>query len=100
MERATRERWATRVHDWKHSGLTAESYAQRAGLNAGTLLWWSSQLGRGDSRTPPVVEVVMTPRGGVDGALEVVLASGIRVAVPAGFDQVTLQRLLAVLEGR
>ena len=33
-------------------------------------------------------------------SLEVVLASGVRVAVPSGFDEATLGRLLTVLEDR
>ncbi len=31
--------------------------------------------------------------------LEVVLASSVRVAVPIGFDEATLRRLMTVLEG-
>lgn len=46
---------------------------------------------------PPVIEVVMAVRAA--SALEVVLVSGMRVAVPAGFDEATLRRLLTVLEG-
>jgi len=33
-------------------------------------------------------------------SLEVVLTSGVRVAVPLGFDEATLRRLLSVMEGR
>ena len=94
---ATRETWAGRVREWKRSGLTAAAYAEREGLNAGTLTWWSSKLGRATAGAPPVIEVVMAARAA--SALEVVLASGMRVAVPAGFDEATLRRLLTVLEG-
>jgi transposase-like protein len=38
--------WAEIVAAWKRSGLTAREYAQRHGLVAGTLLWWSSQGAR------------------------------------------------------
>ena len=101
MERATRETWAGRVRDWKRSGLTAVQYAGRVGLNASTLTWWSSQL---KVRAPPaVLEVVMqaAPETGAPACgLEVVLTSGVRVAVPLGFDEETLRRLLSVMEGR
>ena len=36
----------------------------------------------------------------VESALEVMLASGVRVAVPVGFDEATLVRLLTVLKAR
>jgi transposase len=85
-----RATWAERVREWRRSGLTASVFAEREGLNAGTLKWWNSRLARVStvSARPPVVEVVIDAR-----------ASGARVAVPAGFDEATLRRLLAVLEG-
>lgn len=97
---ATRETWAARVRLWKRSGLTAAEFAEREGLNAGTLTWWSSQLGRSALSRPPVVEVVMASRADAARSLEVVLASGLRVRVPIGFDEATLGRLLTVLERR
>lgn len=98
---ATRDTWAARVRDWKRSGLTADDYAEREGLKAGTLKWWSSQLNRSPPPTtrPPVVEVTVAA-GRTESALEVMLASGVRVAVPVGFDEGTLVRLLTVLEAR
>jgi transposase len=99
---ATRETWAARVREWKRSGLTAAEFAERQGFNAATLTWWSSQLGRAALAVsrPPVVEVMVAPRADAGSSLEVMLASGIRVTVPGGFDEETLRRLLAVLEGR
>lgn len=94
---ATRETWAVRVREWKRSGLTAVEFAGREGLNARTLSWWSSELGR--TARVPVVEVMVAPPAGAS-SLEVVLASGVRVAVSVGFDEVTLGRLLTVLEQR
>ena len=97
---ATRETWAARVREWKRSGLTAADYAEREGLNASTLTWWSSELGRAALTVPrpPVVEVMVAQRSA--SALEVVLPSGVKVAVPIGFDEATLGRLLTVLEDR
>ena len=98
---ATRETWAARVREWKRSGLTAAVYAERKGLSAGTLRWWSSRLGRIEpaSANPSVVEVMLTQEAPAS-ALELVLGSGARVVVPIGFDEGTLARLLSVLEGR
>jgi transposase len=101
MAPTTRETWAVRVREWKRSGLTAEQYAEREGFKASTLTWWSWQL---KVRSPPaVLEVVMqaaTDTGVRARSLEVVLTSGVRVAVPLGFDEATLRRLLSVMEGR
>lgn len=96
----TRETWAARVRDWKRSGLTAADYAEREGFNANTLTWWSSRLGLSAlTRTPPVLEFVMSTRPEQARSLEVVLESGVRVTVPIGFDEPTLRRVLSVLEG-
>jgi len=85
---ATRETWAERVRDWKRSGMTAAEYAERKGLKAGTLKWWSSQLNRTTPATsrPPVVEVTVAPTR-AESSLEVVLVSGVQLAVPVGFDE-------------
>jgi hypothetical protein len=48
-------------------------------------------------RCARVIEVMMAARAA--SVLEVVLVSGVRVAVPAGFDEATLRRVLTVLEG-
>ena len=97
---ATRATWESRVREWKRSGLTAADYAEREGLNASTLSWWSSELSRAalSVSRPPVVEVMVAQRSA--SALEVVLPSGLKVAVPVGFDEATLGRLLTVLEDR
>jgi transposase len=87
------------VREWKRSGLTAADYAAREGLNARTLSWWSSELGRSLAMTrPPMVEVLVARPPA--NALELILPSGMKVAVPVGFDEATLGRLLTVLEAR
>jgi hypothetical protein len=44
------------------------------------------------------VQVLAEPQPERAGVLEIVLAGGRRLRVPAGFDPVTLRQLLAVLE--
>ena len=46
MALAARETWAQRVDAWQSSGLTAQQYAAREGLNANTLRGWKSRLKR------------------------------------------------------
>lgn len=98
---ATRETRAVRVREWRRSGLTAAAFAEREGINAGTLTWWSSKLGRSAvvRARPPVLEVKVAARES-PSSLEVVLGSGVRVAVPVDFDEATLGRLLSVLGER
>ena len=99
MGQAPRDEWAKRVERWKRSGLTAVAFAQREGLNAGTLFWWSSKLGRSAAEAPPVVEVVVAPMADArTAALAVEVRGGARVMVSVGFDGDTLRRLLRLLE--
>jgi transposase len=108
MSETNRERWGRRVGEWKRSGLTAREYAARAGLNAGTLSYWKWRLSRD---TKPVKQRVtagpargalleLAPVALSDERVEVELASGHRLRVPAGFDAASLGRLLWVLQER
>jgi hypothetical protein len=105
MARETRAIWAKRVKRWRRSGLGAVEFAEREGLKAKTLWWWSWRLEREREAParPAFVEVVSTAAaaGGSAGsnALEVMVGDA-RVAVPVGFDEATLRRLLRVVEGR
>jgi hypothetical protein len=109
--RASREEWRKRVERWKDSGLTAEQYASELGINAKTLQFWKYKLRTTEplSRRPPkrstrerrsgalpVVELapVMTMSG---ATFELELGGGRRLRIPGGFDEVSLERLLAVL---
>ena len=100
MVRQSRGVWAKRVHRWKRSGLSAAAFALSEGVNASTLKWWSSQLGRPTPPSaPPVVEVVVPAIDAPAMALKVEVRDGVQVTVPVGFDEETLRRLLLVLEG-
>lgn len=59
--------WATIVARWKRSGKSSREYAVAHGLQAATLLWWSSQGQRGGAgaaalamRSPAVVDRAAT----------------------------------------
>ena len=116
MERATQETWAKRVERWKESGLTAREFASEVGINAQSLSWWSWRLRSGSKKRPrvrrrapattaakpavsPLTFVEMTAAVERD-ALEVVVASGVRICVRPEFDAATLTRLLDVLDAR
>jgi hypothetical protein len=124
MGRESREAWAKRVERWRDSGLTAKEFADEAGINARTLSYWKWRLGRdrrtdgerergpaagprrrraATTRPAPVafVEVVApaseTPPGPSAPAaepFEITWPSGVRVRVPARFDDAALERLV------
>ena len=120
MGRESRETWAKRVEQWKDSGLTAEEFALELGISAASLKWWKWRLGgtaaprateaakkRGSAMTKasgaalsPLTFVEMAAPVVSEPPLEVVLPSSVRIRVRAGFDEVTLRRLLDVLERR
>jgi transposase len=111
--RQTRREWARRVAAWRRSGQSAKEFAARAGVNASTLLWWSTKLrsdgvgaqaagrprrpGGGAQRLEPVALVEL--RGGVvEDRFELELGGGRHLRIPPGFDAAALERLLRVLQ--
>lgn len=113
-QRGNRQEWSRRVAEWRRSGKTSKDYAAETGVNASTLLWWSTKLrGERNVRTAagstrrqsrraierleqlPIVEL----RGaGSEERFELELSAGRRLRIPAGFDPAALARLLAVLQ--
>jgi len=100
MTRASKQ-WAERVRDWKASGLTAQEYADREGVNRGTLVWWSSHLRR-QAVAPAFIEVELPSRrrNADSGSIEIELPSGVRLRVGGDVDAAQLRLVLAVLEDR
>ena len=118
MGRASREVWAKRVERWKDSGLSAKEFAAELEVSANTLTFWKWKLGKdtsaGDasnagrskatapSRRAPqrfLQLVPASPASASGTALELVFTSGLIVRVAPGFDESTLQRLVALLGG-
>ena len=54
----------------------------------------------GEAGTFVPVRVVSEERACPEAPIEIVLAQGVRLRIPSGFDGPTLRRVLAVLEGR
>ena len=117
MARESREVWTKRVERWRDSGLSAGEFAAEIGVNANSLRAWSWRINAEPRRavanptTSAVeslqwVEVGATPPPARDAhcaatasteKLDLVLASGMVVRVPAGFEPEALRRLLAVV---
>jgi hypothetical protein len=112
MARATRQEWAERVCRWQSSGLTAQAFAEEAGLNAATLSYWKYQLRRerragksaaskhrtslAKSARPTFVEATAAANASAIASLELIVRDDITVRVPIGFDEDTLARVLRI----
>lgn len=117
MARETRAAWARRVERWQHSGLTADRFAEREGVNARTLAFWKWRLKRDGAARPATgaahrrakrvafVELVAPKPVAAAGearstSIEVLLPIGYRLRVAGGFERGVLTELLDVLEAR
>lgn len=102
----TKEIWKKRVVSWRASGKTAEKYSAGRGWSAGTLLWWSSRLGR--EALPPAVRIAQLVRspapdssGQPVGTIVVeLLDPRVRITVAAGAARDTVMAVLESLMSR
>jgi hypothetical protein len=112
--RRSRAEWTAEVRQWRKSGLGSAEYAKQRGLNRGTLLWWSRQVGvanevRGAAPTTAVASVTFVPLrvredasesvSAGQGSIEVILCNGRRVRIAGAVDGCTLARVLDAAEG-
>jgi hypothetical protein len=113
----TRHEALRHLQAWRDSGMTMVQYAAEAGVSFNRLRGWSAQLnkkpsgrtdgqGNADShqessrsfvRLRVVPDPVVKPR--IDAALEIVLASGLRIGVRDGIKTADLLLLIRSLEG-
>ena len=92
---------------WRESGESAEEYAKKHDLHAGTLAAWASKVGPGGPRPQKsvFVPVRVAERAAIatakteTGEIEVVLLNGRRVRISGNVPSATLARLLTVVEG-
>ena len=94
------------VRRWRRSGAAAQAFAQEHAVTPWTLYYWEKRLAGQDRSTrrrrrsrpvtlAPVHVVASADAGGAD--LEVLLAGGDRVRVPAGVSADTLRRVVEAL---
>lgn len=110
--RRGRSVWVALLSEWRVSGLTAAEFCDRRGLVLSSFRWWRWRLSRegcGESSSPlppdlvpvRVIGAVMTdgpPAEGAEATLELIHPSGVRLRVPAGFDERTVAGVLWALE--
>src|SRR5512134_59333 len=94
-ERRTRTWWRDAVARWKRSGLSAQSFAEREGLSARTLSWWSSTLRRdtraerGSDRKPVTAIEIALPPASAARHIEIAIGGAVvRVEVGSDVDYV------------
>ncbi len=88
---------------WQRSGLRLREFGEQRGIPLSTLRWWRRVFRAAGAAAPAVaftevpapVSVPQPP-----AVLEIVLASGHLIRVPAGADRATLQQVLAALQPR
>jgi hypothetical protein len=112
--RRSRAEWGEEVRQWKASGRSADEYAAVRGLNAGTLLVWSSKLrserrhegrsGMAELKFVPVrvAEREDTLKSGSQGAesgIEIVLRNGRMIRIRGDVSARALCVVLEAVEG-
>jgi len=104
----TRDAWAERVEHWGQSGLDAATFAAKAGepVTAVRLKRWKWKLNQlakqaqnGASVAMSFVRLEATKAVTQREPVEIVIDNGRLVRVGVGFDEDTLARVLAVIEG-
>lgn len=95
-----RAEWAARLERFNASGLAVGVFAAQEGVRPATLSWWRRHLGalprtKRAQQSTALSFVRLEPAS--VSPLEV-LVSGHTVRVPVGFDEVTLVRVVSVLE--
>jgi hypothetical protein len=106
---ANRERWQAEVEAWRASGQTLSGWARKRGISRDALVYWKQRIPpvaapRVPSR-PPLTLIPIRPsrpEASTIAPIELVddARPGLRIRLPAGFDAVSLARLLDLLESR
>lgn len=108
MERG-REVWEARVRRLRESDLTVAEFAAELGVNPSTLTYWKWRLGKeareSKARVSPARKaptfVEVKPEGPTRASsverIEIMVAGGLVIRVPDGFEPETLRRVVAAL---
>ncbi len=97
---ANRQRWFDRIESWKQSGLTQKAFCEQQQLMLGSFQRWRGIFLRGErpgtSSTVSFLPVNVTAAPTSNLALRI--DGHLRIEIPAGFDPVTLKRVVQALQ--
>ena len=110
--RRGRSAWTGTVAEWRASGLSTVEFCRQRGLVVSSFRWWRWRLSRessveASSAQPPallpvrVIGAMAADSGSAstsESTLELIHPSGVRLRVPAGFDERTVAGVLWALE--
>jgi hypothetical protein len=91
-------RWARLVREQERTGESVRGFCLRRGLSESSFHAWRRELGLRNRETFTPVTVTSVGEGRGEG-IEVVLSGDRSLRVHRGFDEETLRRLVACLEG-
>jgi hypothetical protein len=99
------QRWRQLIDQWQRSGLSVRTFCQRQHVAVPSFYAWRRTLRQRDGSAcptrPPVsfLPVHVRPDGGdAPPPLELVLANGRHLRIPAGYDDAQLRQVLRTLE--
>jgi transposase-like protein len=99
MTKTSEDKWRGLIAAQEKSGMGVREFAESRGLSPATMYWWRSRL---RERTPSLVPVAVTAPeiaariAATTAAFELEIGAMV-LRIPAGFDEVDLQRLLRAL---
>jgi len=93
------EYWRQLAAEHERSGLTVRAFCEQARVNEHSFYNWRARLRRQEPVRFALVEPTGNALPGTNGgaAIELTLATGERLRIPAGADRQTLQTVLAIL---
>lgn len=94
------DEWRARIAEQERSGLSVEQFCKQAGFSTWSFYRWRKRLRGSDPvRFALVDRAAERPEAGNTADLEIVLATGDRLAIRSGVDKATLRTVLKTLRG-
>lgn len=90
--------WHEHVHRWQHSGLTKRQYCRHHELRYDKFVWWCRKIGKGCKDYGGFVAIHTPEIRNTHTAINIIV-EGIRIEVPTGVDEHTLQTVLTAVKG-
>lgn len=96
-------RWLAHVEQWRQSGMSKAAYCAAHGLNFSSFRYWlckSRSAPEHGPVSPPAIVPLPFTLAAKAPSIGLLVGNRYALDIPADFDEVTLTRLLSVLEPR